>query len=117
VSYVLIRFTPISLALTCLPYGVLCAIRVYALYGRSPFVLGLLVAICLGGLINATVCLFSLDPPSVTAYRISLLFLKKKVLITTGNGPGGKVIVATSIPGIPGCRVYTPYISYVAESG
>ena len=70
----LIRFTPFSLALTSLPYGVLCLIRVYALYDRSSLVLRLLVTIILGGFINAIVCLFSLDASSVWMHI--LLFFK-----------------------------------------
>jgi hypothetical protein len=40
------------------PLGALCLIRVYALYGRSPRVLGVLMMIGLGAAINASVCLF-----------------------------------------------------------
>jgi hypothetical protein len=43
-----------------IPHGALCSIRVYALYGRSHRVLGVLIMIGLGASINASVCLFFL---------------------------------------------------------
>ncbi|KAI0246875.1 hypothetical protein BJV78DRAFT_93988 [Lactifluus subvellereus] len=65
--------------------GLLCLIRVYALYGRSSLILGLLLAIGLGGVINAT------------------------LLLATGNSSGREAgVVVTSIPG---CTQYTPEIT------
>jgi hypothetical protein len=42
-----------------LPYGGLCLVRVYALYGRSRRILGLLLGVAAASLVNAFVSHFS----------------------------------------------------------
>ncbi|KAI9436126.1 hypothetical protein F5148DRAFT_1294683 [Russula earlei] len=81
--------------------GLLCIIRVYALYGRSPRVLGLLTCVGLAAFVTASVRLFT--QPSKKAYIYPASFLKWAIL--ESRHEGGQVIPVLST--FVGCSQYT----------
>ncbi|KAI0246892.1 hypothetical protein BJV78DRAFT_1250798, partial [Lactifluus subvellereus] len=73
------------------PYGALFLIRVYALYGRSRRVLGLLLMLGLGSLIHAAVCLF---PPELQVFVHISHHSFAKLMMAAGLHSRGDTVLA-----------------------
>ena len=95
-------------------HGVLCLVRVYALYGQSCRILGLLVFLSVGSIVTSLVGRFPLTPRLVYAcLNIISLSIKVSLYLIRNAGAGVKSIQVISTFG--GCAQYTPRIWYVAE--
>lgn len=87
----------------------LCMLRVYALYGRSRRVLGVLLFLGTGSIVTALVGLF---PPTLRlAYACLIIVLIIKSAISTSRHVGGETTPVLSR--FAGCAQFTPPIGYV----
>src|SRR6266403_2796554 len=90
--------------------GVLCLLRVHALYGRSGRVLGLLVFLATGAVVTAIVG----RSPLVSSYAcFNILLLPIKTSLLLSRNSGGETIPVIS--SFVGCAQYTPHNGYVAD--
>ncbi len=87
-------------------HGVLCLLRVYALYARSCRILGFLAFLGTGSFITALVGLF---PPTLPQH----LLLSIKATLVSSRKLGGETIPVIS--SFVGCAQYTPHIGYVPD--
>ena len=94
-------------------HGVLCLVRVYALYGRSRPILGLLLFLGLGSIFTSLVGRFLLILRLVYAcLNIFLLSIKMSVFLIR-KAEGEPIVVLSTFKG---CSLYTPHMGYVADS-
>jgi hypothetical protein len=94
-------------------HGVLCLLRVHALYGRSRRILGLLLFLGTGSIVTAFVRRLPLTLGSAYAC-LNIFLLPIKATIFSSRKAGGETIPVIS-PFV-GCAQYTPHIGYVADS-
>ncbi len=94
-------------------HGVLCLLRVYALYGRSRRVLELLLFLGTGSIVTALVGHFPLTLRLLSAC-LNIFLLPAKASLFSSRKAGGETIPVIS-PFV-GCGQYTPHIGYVADS-
>src|SRR6266853_2795569 len=94
-----------------LPYGGLCLARVYALYGRSRRILGLLLGVVAASLVNASVSHFSRASNLVCSCLTP--FSPQKLAISTSRHSGGETIPVMSIFLV--CSQFTPLKWYAAD--
>jgi hypothetical protein len=93
--------------------GVLCLLRVYALYGRSPRILVLLILLGMGSFVTSIVGCFPLTFRLVYACSNIILSSAKVSLFLVDRKIGDETIPVISPFG--GCAQYTPDIGYVAN--
>jgi hypothetical protein len=105
------KIAPLSLAYI-IHHGVLCLLRVYALYGRSQRVLGVLLFLGTGSIVTALVCLFPLTSRLVHAC-LNIFLLPIKAALSLSRRSGGETIPVIS--SLAGCAQFTPHIGYVTE--
>jgi len=94
-------------------HGVLCLLRVYALYGRSRRILGLLLFLGTGSIVTALVGCFPLTLRLMYAC-LNVFLLPIKASLFSSRKAGGETIPVIS--SFVGCAQYTPHIGYVADS-
>ena len=94
-------------------HGVPCLVRVYALYGQSRRILGLLVVLSTGSIVTSLVGRFPLTPRLVyVCVNSFLLSIKVSLYLIRNAGAGVKSIQDISTFG--GCAQNTTRIGYVA---
>jgi hypothetical protein len=87
-------------------------LRVYALYGRSQRVLGVLLFLGTGSIVTALVGLFPLTSRLMYA-RLNIFLLPMKAALFSSRHSGGETIPVIS--SFAGCAQFTPRIGYVAN--
>src|SRR5216683_1345721 len=92
-----------------LPYGGLCLVRVYALYGRSRRILGLLLGVGAVSLVNACVSHFSRASNLVCLCLTP--FSPQKLSMFTSRHTGTIPVMSS----FPGCSQFTPLEGYAAD--
>jgi hypothetical protein len=90
-------------------HGVLCLLRVYALYGRSRRILALLLSVGMGSIITTLVSRFllTLSMHVPTSVKVSFFLVHYY--------SGGETV--TVVPTFRGCSRYTQDMEYVADPG
>ena len=89
-------------------HGVLCLVRVYALYGRSRRILALLLFLGSGSIFTALVCRFY---PTLIMHVFFKLSIKVSLNFIRNTGDESIDVVST----FGGCTLFTPYIGYVVD--
>jgi hypothetical protein len=111
-QYVPRMLSPILLTYN-IRHEVLCLLRVYALYGRSRRILGLLLFLGTGSIVTALVGRLPLTLRLAYAW-INIFLLPIKASLFSSRKSGGETIPVIS-PFV-GCAQYTPHIGCVADS-
>ena len=97
-------------------HGVLCVVRVYALYGRNRRILGFLLFLSTGWTFASLVGHFSLILRLVHAYLIVFsLSVTDEVSLSFFHNPGDVTIQLQFVSPFGGCAQYTSHIGYVAD--
>ena len=107
------NYPTISLAYN-IHHGVLCLLRVYALYGRSRRILGVLIFLGVGSFVTAFVGRFSLTL-RLTYPCPNLKKISVKVSLFLARKAGDEAIPLEEFPPIGGCHQYIPYSGYAAD--
>ena len=88
----------------------LCMIRVYALWGRSRYILGLLLTAGTMSIVTASVCLFF---PQTPRWDRACLTIFLKAALLASSRVGGETLPVIS--SFAGCSQFTPTVGYVAD--
>src|SRR5713101_5117925 len=94
-----------------LPYGGLCLARVYALYGRSRRILGLLLGVAAASIVNGGVSHFSRASNLVCSCLTP--FSPQKLTISASRHSGGETIPVMS--SFLGCSQFASLKGYAAD--
>ena len=94
-------------------HGVLCILRVHALYGRSRRILGFLLLLGAGSIVAACVSRLLLALLLVYAYPKNVFQLSIKMSLIIIRKTGDETVQIVSPFG--GCAQYTSRIGYVAD--